>query len=439
MTISPTPIQIERDTGVLVYATSTPGLDGIIRQVPEDFVVEELTNREEQETGKYLICTLTKKNWDTHHLVRDISRILRISQQRIGLAGTKDKQALTTQKVSIYDMDTPDLERVRLKDVTITAVGRSNKQVSLGDMWGNRFRIMIRKIAKPADDVSTLMDLTSSQIREQGGVPNFFGIQRFGIQRPITHLVGKKLVEGDIEGAALDYISRPCPGESVDVRQVRQYVLDTLDFKGGLEKYPLRLRYERAMMSHLVEKPEDYAGAFMSLSPNLRKMFVHAYQSFLFNLMVSRRLERGLTINEALVGDIVCFKNATGLPDPTRTQMVTEDTLDGINNLVRRGRAFVTAPVYGYETPMGEGLPGEIEQAVIEEKKVEVGGFRMPGLPELASRGLRREIIIPVDLEFRVMEDTLNPLCTAVVLAFDLQKGAYATTVLREFMKVSPE
>ncbi len=439
MTTLPKSPKIEQDTGVLVYATSTPGLGGIIRQVPEDFVVEELTNREEQDTGKYLICTLTKKNWDTHHLIRDISRILRISQQRIGWAGTKDKQALTTQKISIYDMDKSELERIKLRDVTITPVGRSNKQVSLGDLWGNRFRIIIRKIAQPVDEVNTLMGRTTSQIREQGGVPNFFGIQRFGIQRPITHLVGKKLVEGDIEGAALDYIARPCPGESEDARQVRQYVLDTLDFKGGLDKYPLRLRYERAMMSHLVEKTGDYAGAFMSLSPNLRKMFVHAHQSFLFNLIISRRLERGLPIIEALVGDIVCFKNAAGLPDHTRTQMVAEDTLDGINNLVRRGRAFVTAPVYGYETPMGKGVPGEIEQAVIEEKNVDVERFRMPGLPELASKGLRREIIIPVDPVFRVMEDTLNPGCTAVELDFDLQKGAYATTVLREYMKVSPE
>ena len=436
---SPTLLKIEQDTGVLVYATSTPGLGGIIRQVPDDFVVEELTNREEQDAGKYLICTLTKKNWDTHHLIRDISRILRISQQRIGWAGTKDKQALTTQKISIYDMDSSELERIKLRDVTITPVGRSNKQVSLGDLWGNRFRTIIRKIAQPVDEVKTLMRLTSSQIKERGGVPNFFGIQRFGIQRPITHLVGKKLVEGDIKGAALDYIARPCPGESGDARLVRQYVMDTLDFKGGLEKYPLRLRYERAMMSHIVEKPGDYAGAFMSLSPNLRKLFVHAHQSFLFNLIISRRLERELPINEALVGDIVCFKNAAGLPDHTRTQKVAEDTLDGINNLVRRGRAFVTAPVYGYETPVGEGVPGEIEQAVIDEKMVDVEEFRMPGLPELASRGLRREIIIPVDPGFKVMEDTLNPGYTAVELEFNLQKGAYATTVLREYMKVSPE
>jgi tRNA pseudouridine13 synthase len=438
MTNAPIPPNIEQYTGITIYATTIPGTGGTIRQVSEDFVVEELTNRDEQNTGKHLICTLKKKNWDTHHLIRDISRILHISQQRIGWAGTKDKQALTTQKISIYDMDVLELERIRLRDVTLTVVGRSNRKVSLGDLWGNRFRIIVRQIAQPVDKLDTMVGLITSQIKAKGGVPNFFGIQRFGIQRPITHIVGRKLVQGDIKGAALEYIARPCPGESEDARQARQYVLDTLDFKGGLGKYPLHLRYERAMMNRLVEKPGDYAGAFIALSPNLRKMFVHAYQSYLFNLILSRRLERGLHINEAVPGDIVCFKNAAHLPDPTRVQNVDEDTLDGINNLLLRGRAFVTGPVIGYKMPMSEGLPGEIEQAVIEEEHVDIEGFRMPNVPELASKGLRREIIMLVNPEYKVTEDKLNPGFAAVELEFDLQKGAYATTVLREYMKGDP-
>ncbi|HUV83623.1 MAG TPA: tRNA pseudouridine(13) synthase TruD [archaeon] len=432
------PPKIEQITGISVYATSTPGLDGTIKQVPEDFIVEELTNREEKLTGKQLICTLTKKNWDTHHLIRDISRLLHMSQQRIGFAGTKDKNALTTQKISIYDLDESQLERVRLKDVTITPVGRSDKKVSLGDLWGNKFRIIIRGIERPLDEVEQLMEKTSSQISEIGGVPNFFGIQRFGIQRPITHLVGKKMVEGDIEGAAMMYIARPCPGESLDGREVRQYVLDTRDFKGGLEKYPLRLRFERAMMNHLVEHPGDYAGAFNALSPNLRKMFVHAYQSYFFNLILSRRIAAGLKLNHAQQGDFVCFKNAVGLPDPTRLQLVTDDTLDGINNLINRGRAFITAPLIGYESQLSEGAPGEIEQSVIDEAGLDVEGFNMDILPELASKGLRREIIIPVKPAYIVIEDMLNPGHIAIELDFSLQRGAYATIVLREYTKTAP-
>ncbi len=98
----------------------------------------------------------------------------------------------------------------------------------------------------------------------------------------------------------------------------------------------------------------------------------------------------------------------------------------------------MTGPIIGYETPMSGGLPREIELSVIEEEQVDIKGFRIPAVPELASKGLRREIIIPLDPEYRVTEDKLNPGFTAVELEFDLQRGAYATTVLREYMKSDP-
>jgi tRNA pseudouridine13 synthase len=432
------PPKIEQDIGITVYATSTPGLDGTVRHVPEDFMVEEITNREEQITGKYLICTLIKKNWDTHHLIRDISRILKISQKRIGWAGTKDKRALTTQKISLYDIDESELQRVRLKDVTFIPTGRSNKKVSLGDLWGNKFKIIIRGIETSKEDVEYVLEQTTSQINEMGGIANFFGIQRFGIQRPITHAVGRKLMEGDIEGAALTYIASPCTGEALDAYEARQYVLDSHDFKGGLDRYPLRLRFERAMMSHLVEKPMDYVGAFRALSPKLGKMFMHAHQSYVFNLILSRRTKAGLSLNTAVPGDIVCFKNAVGLPDPMRIQLVTDDTLDGINNLLEMRRAFLTAPLIGYDTPLSKGVPGEIEEKVIKEENVYIEGFKIPVMKELASKGVRREIIIPVKPTYNVVQDMFNSGHMAVELEFNLQKGAYATTVLREYMKNDP-
>ncbi len=85
---------------------------------------------------------------------------------------------------------------------------------------------------------------------------------------------------------------------------------------------------------------------------------------------------------------------------------------------------------------MCKGILEEIEQTVIEKEAVNTEGFKMPNVPELASKGLRREIIIPVDPEYRVINDILNPGCRAVELEFTLQKGAYATTVLREYMKL---
>ena len=128
-------------------------------------------------------------------------------------------------------------------------------------------------------------------------------------------------------------------------------------------------------MNHLIAHPDDYTGAFKVLSQNLQKMFLHAYQSYIFNIILSRRISSGLSIHEAYDGDIVCFKNEMGLPDASRLQKVTKDNLDGINNLINRGRAFATAPLVGYETQFAEGAPGEIERAVVRELNIDMEGF----------------------------------------------------------------
>ena len=365
--------------------------------------------------------------------MRDLARILRISQTRFGWAGTKDKRAITKQKISIRDISEEDLARIHLKDIEFKPIGRSNKKVSLGDLWGNRFKITIRNIDLSHEE--TLTRITSIIHELEKGVPNFFGVQRFGENRPVTHVVGEAILRGDIKEAAMTYIAKAYPQENDSIRKARQFVCDTGDFKEGVKIFPLHLQFERAMMSHLIAHPDDHAGAFRALSPKLMAMFLHAYQSYIFNLVLSRRIGSGMSINEAYDGDIVCFKNEMGLPDTSRLQKVTKDNLDGINNLINRGRAFVTAPLVGYETQFAEGQAGEIERAVVRELNIDTEGFKVPDIPELASKGLRREIIVPFKPEFSVDEDEKNEGKTKSTLSFSLQKGSYATTVLREFMK----
>jgi tRNA pseudouridine13 synthase len=433
--------EFEQRIGIWFYATQSEGLGGTIKTVPSDFVVREVTNRTEGNEGKYLIAELTKENWDTHSVAREISNRLRVSRNRIGFAGTKDKFAVTTQKISLWDTDETDLERVRIADVSLTAVGRSNKAVSLGDLYGNEFTIVIRNIEGTKEEITERIGAITNEIELAGGIPNFFGVQRFGTNRPITHIVGKHLVEDTIEAAVLSYISDIFPDESEAAKEARALCKHG-DLKACLKQMPLFLRYERSMLNELVKSTEaergeaQYLAAFSVLPKNLQKLFVHAYQAYLFNLVVSQRMQHNLPFNEALVGDVVCFHNELGLADPDRVENVTKDKLEGINRLIKHGRAFVTAPVVGSETELAAGEVGEIERKVLEDEQVRLLNFDNETLPELSSKGTRRPILVPVKATLiEIVEDDRNPGRLKATLQFFLPKGSYATVLLREYMK----
>jgi len=424
--------QLDRNIGMELYVTKTPGVGGKIRQLIDDFYVEEISSGAASKEGPYLIVELTKLDWDMHHVIRDLSRSLGISQKRFGWAGTKDKRAITKQKISIWGISEEELGNVSLPRVELRAIRRSNKKVELGDLLGNSFRITIRGVDMSPEEAGKRIQSISDEIAQFGGLPNFFGVQRFGTLRSVTHLVGDAIMKGDFEGAAMIYMAKPFPSEPEEIRSAREYVWETHDFKGGLRLFPRHLRYERAMMNHLVPNESDYIGAFQILSPGLKKMFLHAHQSYIFNKILSRRLKKGLPINIAMDGDIVCFVNKSGFPDISRIQFVNNGNVDGINNLIRRKRAFVTAPLVGYGSQLAKGEPGEIERSVIDEMGIDLNDFAIPQMPELASCGIRREVLLSVQPTHEIDAD-LNG--TKIVLRFSLPKGCYATVVLREYMK----
>jgi tRNA pseudouridine13 synthase len=375
-------------------------------------------------------------------VIREISRRLRVSKNRIGFAGTKDKFARTTQKISIWDVDEEELKRVRITDVSLKLIGRSNKAISLGDLYGNEFEIVIRNIEGEKNKIKQNIEAITTEIENAGGVPNFFGVQRFGIRRPITHVVGKHLIKGEIKEAVMSYITDIFADESEEAKRARLLCKEG-EQKESLKKMPPFLRYEKAMLNELVKGERgsnDFLSAFSVLPKNLRKLFVHAYQSYLFNLVLSHRLKQNLPLNEALVGDVVCFRNEFGLADTHKDRMerITVDKIEGINRLIKRGRAFVTAPLFGYETEFAEGVEGEIERKVLEDEGVELKDFYIEKIPEISSKGTRRPVLLPVQVKLSdegVSDDDMNPGRNKVKLKFSLPKGSYATVVLREYMK----
>ena len=458
---------LERQVGIEYYASDADGVGGRLRDAPEDFRVREVEGIEpepldaDEDAYAHLLVRATLRDWDTNAFVRELSDRLGISRERVSWAGTKDKRAVTTQLISVDGVGPDDLPEI--PGVDLEPVGRFGRQLLFGDLAGNAFEVVVRGAERPEN-----VDAIAAELRAFGGaevasadadgrdvedptadgpvgVPNVFGMQRFGSRRPVTHEVGLRIVERDWEGAVLAYAGNPHEAEPEATRAARRYVEETGDWAGALERMPGHLGHERAILHSLVESggdaPGDFQTALESLPWNLQALFVNAAQSYAFNRMLSERMARGLPFGRAVDGDVVCFAETVGsgangemtLPDADRTQRVTADRVETVNRHVERGRAFVTAPLVGTETRLGDGEPGEIERAVLDDLGVAPADFELPGA--FGSSGTRRAILVRSDLavDRREPDDA-----DAVGFSFTLPKGSYATVLLREFLKTPP-
>jgi tRNA pseudouridine13 synthase len=426
--------ELERAVGMWYYASDSDGTGGRLRESPSDFRVTEIeefdTQPADADRGDYpwLVLRATLTSWDTNDFARELANRLEMSRERVTWAGTKDRHAVTTQLFAVRDVEPEDLPDI--SDAGIDVVGRAGRGLEFGDLAGNEFRVVVRDPDDPGQAEAVTADLAAFGGGEPG-VPNFFGQQRFGSKRPVTHEVGLAILRGDWEGAAMAYLGAPSEHEPEDSSRARRFVEDTRDWEAALEKFPNRLRYERTMLHELADGG-SFRDAVETFPSNLQRLFVHAAQSYAFNRMLAERMERGLPFHEPVEGDVVWFAESdapegVARPDSSRQQRVTADRVDVMARHCARGRAFVTAPLVGTDTELAEGEPGEIERAVLGELDLEPADFDLPG--EFDSAGTRRAILLRPDLT--VERDPLT-------FEFALPSGSYATVVLREYLKTSP-
>ena len=419
----------ETEIGMLYYLSGAEGAGGRIKVYPEDFRVTEISDGPpEDEKGRYTIARVTSNNWETNRMIRLMGKFMGISRERIGFAGTKDKRAVTSQLMS-FDGPPDLLNRVDLKDIGFSDIYTSKKPVKLGDLTGNSFSVRVRDIETEMSEVPEILDSVVSDVKSTGGFPNYFGVQRFGVVRPVTHLVGEQIIRGNLEGAVRTYLSEPSEFESEEIIAVRKELTEREDWKNLLGLMPESLGFEKTMVGHLMNNPDDWAGSISVLPKNLQMMFVHAYQSYLFNIMLSKRMERGLPLNLPVEGDTVIPLTVDGIPDHDHPVIATSRNLDLVSHQVKTGRAFVSIVLFGSDTEIQDGIMGEIESSVIEAEGIQASDFIVPKLSLCSSKGTRREVICTVnDLNYSLGDGYYD-------VEFALSKGNYATTLMREFMK----
>lgn len=365
--------------------------------------------------GKYTILKVRLKNWDTNRFLVYLARYLNISKKRITYCGTKDKRGITTQFFCLNHQFDP--HSIEISDVNVLEDFRSDTMLKLGDLLGNRFTINLRSV----EDRSGNIKETYNEILKLGGFPNFFGLQRFGSIRTNTHKIGRLLVHGEYEKAAMTYLYDP----QFDSEDFRKSFAEHNDPVIALKEFPERLSFERSLLGYLNEHG-NMEDAFSVLPRNLSIMFVHAYQSYIYNRILSERIGKLEYYNEPQVGDIVLKIDDFFNSDKGNEIAVNRMNLKKISDMVNADQLRVSIPLVGYDTELSGGSQGEIEARILEEEQVKPAMFRIQGHADLSSSGERRIISCkPIDFE------TIPPS----TLKFSLGKGTYATSLVREFLK----
>jgi len=437
------PYNLDLALGLTYYYTTFSGIGGSLRNKLDDFVVEEILpdrtpilsiiNRRSKSNGIYTHCIMKKVNWSTIDALKKVARAHKIGMDRISYAGIKDKKAVTYQRICIWNIPPSEIISHITKGIDIIYSWREEKPVKLGELWGNKFDIIIRKTSIPAEKAVSVAEKAIEKIISLGGVPNYFGYQRFGVHRPITHMVGKMLLKNKIEEAVKFFLGEVFELEGEDAKEGRTRLKEDWNYRKALSYFPKRLKTEIRILEYLAKHETDYIGALLNTPKSILKMFIHAYQSYLFNIFLSKRLELNLPLDSAIIGDLVI--QLDDLQRPIKyPYLVNQNNISLINKNIKQGKMSVVAPLIGYSTKFPQNEWGEFMQSIIEQENIQLDDFKSIEIKMLRSKGSYRELLAPVYLErhpVKLPDDGIR-------IIFSLKSSTYATVMLREIMKSPP-
>ncbi|MBU1886206.1 tRNA pseudouridine(13) synthase TruD [Candidatus Micrarchaeota archaeon] len=395
----------------LSYQSKTSGIGGTIKSRSEDFIVEEISSdgsifeidkniTHADENGKFTHFILQKKNWSTSSALDELGKRLGVGKKSLAFAGTKDKIAISAQLASVFNVPKEKLFSVRIKDIQINGAWCEKDKVRLGQLLGNQFTIRVDQPTGNTDQVKSIMT------ELDGKFPNYFGEQRFGSSRKNTHLIGEQIIRGDIEAAVRLFLCDTIGEKNADASAARKEFEDSWDCHSALKNYPKHLRLERTMLAYLEKHPANYPNALRALPRTTLLLFVHAFQSDLFNRFLSDRINKGEL--ELEQGEYYCGETF-GFPDISKSE----------------AEGWIVGKLIGYQSPINDR-----EKEMLENIGIDKEDFKIKQIPEIASKGTYRTL--------HALLKNFN-FTNNFVFRFSLQAGSYATVAMREFLDMEKQ
>ncbi|XP_029952958.1 pseudouridylate synthase 7 homolog isoform X2 [Salarias fasciatus] len=391
--------------------------------------------------GSYCHFVLYKENKDTMDAINVLSKFLRTRPNMFSYMGTKDKRAITVQEIAVLKITAERLAHLNkcLMNLKLGNFSYKNHPLKLGELQGNHFTVVIRNIS--GSDEQVHQSMTSLK---QTGFINYFGMQRFGTTAVPTQQVGRAILKNDWN-QVVDLILKPRPGaEKGFLVRCREEWAKTQDPEAALKKLPNKRCVEGQLLRGLsMYGKKNIITAFGLIPRNNRLMYIHSYQSVVWNTMVSRRIEAfGL---KAVEGDLV-LEGTTA-----RALSAEEAEKHSIHDIVM--------PLPGFDVIYPSHHVGKGYRELLAADGLDIDNMRHKVKDYSLAGAYRRVLIRPTDVswkviqyddpkislvhsDFEILENKPAPVFNsegkyrALRMEFSLPPSTYATMAIREVLKL---
>ena len=386
--------KIDSEIGISVYTTRFEGCGGKIKSKDDDFLVSEVLSKNAIQNisadGDYAVYKLKKHGIDTTHSLANVFKKYSLRLKSLGL---KDATAVTEQYVC-SEKKLNSIAKISEDKYSLERIGFVKKPLSKKDMIGNQFKI---KITDTTKDIS--------KFNEFDKILNFYGYQRFGSKRPVTHLIGKALLQQDYTKAVNLLLSFTSEYDSPENTKLRKNLSDKSNYSKLLDEIPFQMDLERIVVNQMIQD-DDPKKAIRALPLAIRRFYLQAYQSFLFNKTLSMAFIDGEDLFLPQQGDVCYDKNGI------------------IGKFSNEAGQRLSIPFVGYSYYKKTRFHYQISK-ILESEEVSPKDFFLKEMQEISSEGGFRNSSIKCD----------DIDITNYWIRFTLSRGSYATIVMREVMK----
>src|SRR5262245_23590659 len=381
-----------------------------LKQQPDDFRVDEIPTVEAGSAGAFAFYRLEKRGWTTPDALAAIRRRWKVDLRRLSHGGLKDRHAHTIQHFTIYNGPEKDLTHGTFQ---VTYLGRVPIAYTSEQFRVNRFEITLRSLG--AADVARA-EAALPEIADVG-IPNYFDDQRFGSVGNGTAFVARELVLGNFEGALRLALARPYEHDRADAKREKA-ILNARWGDWPAAKAELPRGHARSIVDYLVHHPTDFKGACARLRPELQGLYLSAWQSHLWNRMLSRWLADHVPADQLIrmrlkTSDVVMPKS---MPESARAEW------DQLSLPLPSARLKLDP----------EASWSDVVTAVMADEGIPLEGMRIRGMQKpFFSKGERAAEIPVGNLTSETGDDELNRGRRKLLLRFELPRGAYATMLIK--------